>query len=128
MMTVEKVIDAHRAFGELLALRLPYGRVRQLRRLAAWLEEELAAYCAEECRAAKEWGAEVGEGGALCFPTTAAREGYLGRIREVRETSVEGWPGVVLQVDEIGDQRVTLQAVMDLEGFVRFGGDDDGAV
>ncbi len=41
-MTVEKMLGAHRAFRELLELRLPYERVRQLRRLAAWLEEELA--------------------------------------------------------------------------------------
>lgn len=127
-MTVEKVIAAHRAFGELLTLRLPYGKVRQLRRLAAWLEEELAAYCAEEVRAAEEWGAEVGEGGALRFPTAAAREGYLDRIRAVRETPVEGWPDVTVAPEEMGDQKVTLRAVMDLEGFVEFGGDDLGAV
>ena len=53
-MTVEKMLGAHRAFRELLELRLPYERVRQLRRLAAWLEEEMAIYCAEEHRSAEQ--------------------------------------------------------------------------
>ena len=127
-MTVEKVIAAHRAFGELLTLRLPYGRVRQLRRLAAWLEEELDSYCAEERGAAEEWGAEIEEGVALRFPDATAREGYLARVREARDTPVDGWPRVTLSGEELGDQEITLQAVMDLEGFVELGGDDLGAV
>ena len=53
-MTVGKMIAAHRSFGELLRLRLPYSRVRQLRRLAVWLEEELATYCDEERRTAEQ--------------------------------------------------------------------------
>ncbi len=127
-MTVEKMIAAHRSFGELLRLRLPYSRVRQLRRLAAWLEEELDSYCAEERRAAEEWGAEIEEGGALRFPDATAREGYLARVREARDTPVDGWPRVTLSGEELGDQEITLQAVMDLEGFVELGGDDLGAV
>lgn len=127
-MTVERMIAAHRAFGELLRLRLPYSRVRQLQRLAVWLEEELTAYCDEERRTAEQWGAEIEAGGALRFPDTAAREGYLTRIREVRDTPVDGWPRVTLTGEELGDQEITLQAAMDLEGFVELGGDDFGAV
>lgn len=89
-MTVGKMIAAHRSFGELLRLRLPYSRVRQLRRLAVWLEEELATYCDEERRTAEQWGAEIEAGGTLRFPDAAAREGYLARVREVRDTPVDG--------------------------------------
>ena len=58
-MTVEKMIAAHGAFGTLLGLCLPSGRIRALRRLAAWLEDEMETYCAEERAAAERCGAAV---------------------------------------------------------------------
>lgn len=127
-MTVEKMINAHGAFRELMELQLPYGKVRQLRRLATWLEEEMASYCAEEHRAAEQCGADIRQNGELFFPDAAAQEKYLQRIREVRETAVDGWPLVALTEEDLGEQRIRLQTVMALAGFVEFGGDDLGAV
>lgn len=127
-MTVEKMIAAHRAFRELLALRLPYGKVRQLRRLAAWLEDEMALYCAEERQTAARCGATIEETGELLFPDDTAREKYLCRLREVRSTPVDGWSPVSLTEKELEGQKITLRGMMDLEGFVEFGGDDRDAV
>lgn len=127
-MTVEKVLEAHRAFRELLNLRLPYKKVRQLHRLALWLADEMDTYRTEERRAAEEWGAEIGTDGSLRFPDGAAQEGYLQRIREVRKTIVDGCPRAVLTGEDLEGQRLTLQGMLALEEMIEFGGDEIGSV
>ena len=127
-MTVEKMLGAHRAFRELLELRLPYERVRQLHRLAAWLEEELAIYCAEEHRAAEQCGAAILQNGELHFPDAAAQEKYIQRIQEVRETAIDGWPPVTLTEEDLAEQKITLRGILELEGFVEFGGEELGTI
>ena len=127
-MTVKRVLEAHRAFLELLDLKLSYGKVRQLHSLAVWLEKEMAIYRAEERRSAEEWKAKIGADGLLAFPDAEARSGYVQRIQEVQRTDVEDWPRVLLTEDDLLGQRITLQGMMALEGFIEFGGDEIGPV
>ncbi len=88
----------------------------------------MAIYCAEEHRAAEQCGAAILQNGELHFPDTAAQEKYIQRIQEMRETAIDGWPPVTLTEEDLAEQKITLRGILELEGFVEFGGEELGTI
>ena len=46
----------------------------------------------------------------------------------MRETAIDGWPPVTLTEEDLAEQKITLRGILELEGFVEFGGEELGTI
>lgn len=121
-MNLYNLVAAHQNFNSVISLNLPYSVIRNLRRLRAKLADEFDFYCGEERKLIAANGITVSENGVLDFPNEGAKKKYLSAITDLKnmDSDVEITP-VEISESDIGNQRISLECLDALEGFIKIG-------
>ena len=120
-MTQEKINKAYPALMRLCGLRLPIKKARKLYASTVKMKEYFDFALSEEQKYVEDFDGTMNPDGTVSFPSPEKFVGFQDRITELNESEVD-WeiePVIITEL-EVGDQQVSVNDIIDLEGFVIF--------
>lgn len=120
------MINAIPALKEIMQLRLPYAKARDIYKIYKQLEEEYGFFSQEEMKLVREFADKDENGnpkmtqqGAIQFKDAASKAQYINKFNELGAQEIKLTP-VVITENEIGDQAISPDTINKLDGIISF--------